>query len=349
MLNPLSMADQKNKYAVEMGRLGGIKGGNIRTGKLTPERRSEIAKIAAERRWGSAKRAAIEVGLRAPEVLPPTADRTARFSGQLFLGDVPVDCYVLSTEERVLSLSAAVRAIAEKDRGGLADYIKSNAISPFINKDLVAAQNIEFSIPGNPNLAKGIRAETFLEICTAYVNALKAGALRTARQREIAIRCSILLASCAKIGLIALIDEATGYQYERPSDALQVKLHAFIADELREWEKTFPDELWEEFGRLTSWKGALHSRPKWWGKLVMELIYQALDPDVAEYLKNHKPKPQAGRNYHQWMTQDVGLKALIPHIYKVIGIAKTCRDIRQLRDRVALNFTQKHVQLSFDA
>jgi P63C domain len=52
--------------------------------------------------------------------------------------------------------------------------------------------------------------------------------------------------------LIALIDEATGYQYERAEDALQVKLRAFIADELRAWEKTFPDELWEEFGRLPS-------------------------------------------------------------------------------------------------
>jgi hypothetical protein len=72
----------------------------------------------------------------------------------------------------------------------------------------------------------------------------------------------------AKLGLIALIDEATGYQYERAEDALQVKLRAFIADELRAWQKTFPDELWEEFGRLTNWKGALHTRPKWWGNLV---------------------------------------------------------------------------------
>jgi hypothetical protein len=42
---------------------------------------------------------------------------------------------------------------------------------------------------------------------------------------------------------------ATGYQYVRAEDALAVKLRAFIADELRAWEKTFPDELWAEFGR----------------------------------------------------------------------------------------------------
>ena len=108
-----------------------------------------------------------------------------------------------------------------------------------------------------------------------------------------------------------------------------------IADELRAWEKTFPDELWEQFGRLTNWKGSLHSRPKWWGHLVNELIYQALDPDVADYLKKNKPKPFHGQNYHQWLSEDVGLKALIPHIYKVIGMAEGCSDMRELRDKVA--------------
>jgi len=44
-----------------------------------------------------------------------------------------------------------------------------------------------------------------------------------------------------------------GYPYERAENALQRKLRAFSADELRAWEKTFPDELWEEFGQLTNW------------------------------------------------------------------------------------------------
>lgn len=48
--------------------------------------------------------------------------------------------------------------------------------------------------------------------------------------------------------------------------------------------KTFPDELWIEFGRLTHWSEPLHGRPKWWGKLVLEMIYDTLDPDVASYV-----------------------------------------------------------------
>ena len=60
----------------------------------------------------------------------------------------------------------------------------------------------------------------------------------------------------------------------------------------------------------------------------MELIYDALDPDIAKYLKDNKPKPYHGQNYHQWLTADIGLKALIPHIYEIVGIAKTANHER---------------------
>src|SRR5438445_384478 len=81
--------------------------------------------------------------------------------------------------------------------------------------------------------------------------------------RQIAAKAAMFLAACSKVGLVALIDEATGYQYARAEDALQVKLRAFLAEEMRKWEPTFPDELWREFGRLTHWQGSVHSRPKY--------------------------------------------------------------------------------------
>jgi len=46
---------KKNAAAVELGRLGGLKGGNARANKLTPEKRKEIAKKAAEKRWNTKK------------------------------------------------------------------------------------------------------------------------------------------------------------------------------------------------------------------------------------------------------------------------------------------------------
>lgn len=49
---PLEEIETKNKTAIEYGRKGGLKGGKARAAKLTAERRSDIAKIAASARWG---------------------------------------------------------------------------------------------------------------------------------------------------------------------------------------------------------------------------------------------------------------------------------------------------------
>ena len=52
ILNPLAPpAKQKNPAAVELGRLGGLKGGKARAEKLSKKKRSEIAKLAAAARW----------------------------------------------------------------------------------------------------------------------------------------------------------------------------------------------------------------------------------------------------------------------------------------------------------
>lgn len=260
----------------------------------------------------------------------------AKHPGTLELGGTELDVYVLQTGERVISVSKAVRAITDRDGGNLGEYIGVSALTPFINKDLILGEMIDFSVPGTQFRGKGITAERFLDICQGYVSALQAGALTSDRQREIAINCSILLASCAKVGLIALIDEATGYQLEREEDALQIKLRAFIAEELRAWEKTFPDELWEEFGRLTDWQGSLHSRPKYWGKLVIELIYDTLDPDVAKYLRENRPP--AGIHWHRNLTENYGVRQLVSRCFEIVGLAKSCKTMAELRKRVAHHY-----------
>jgi len=340
-------APAKNRAAAELGRCGGRKGGAMRAARMTPQERAEASRKAAARRWAKMPKAMLEPPHPAsidPTAAPPPSP-FAKHPGELLLGGDPIDCYVLDTGERVITLSAILKTLAGVNASNLGDYLGVSALKPYLNSDLILGETIDFHIPGTQLRGRGITAERFIEILNAYVKAMDAGALTTDRQKEIAIKCSIVLGACAKIGLIALIDEATGYQYERAEDALQVKIRAFIADELRDWEKTFPDELWEQFGRLTNWKGKFHQRPKWWGHLVIELIYDALDPDVARYLKENKPKPQHGKNYHQWFTEDYGLKNLIPHIYKIIGMADSCKDMRELRDRVAERYGREPVQL----
>lgn len=260
----------------------------------------------------------------------------AKWRGKIDLGGDELDVYVLDTQERVISLGATVKAIADAESGDLAKFIGVSSLNPFINKDLILAELIEFSIPGTQFKGKGLTTEHFELICRGYVQALYEKANLTERQKQIAIKCAVLTSGLTRTGLDALIDEATGYQYERAEDALQIKLRLFIAEELRAWEKTFPDELWEEFGRLTNWKGPLNSRPKYWGQLVIELIYDTLDQDVAKYLRENRPAP--GIRWHQNLTENHGVRALVSRCYEIVGLAKSCQTMGELKKKVSHHY-----------
>jgi hypothetical protein len=266
----------------------------------------------------------------------------ARWWGTLPVGE-GLPCYILDDGRRLLSRTGATTLLSGKSHGKLANY--TGPLRDYLPDDF-QDQLVEFRIEGVTNkTARGITAETFLDMCTAYVRAREDGKL-TPRQQEIAAQAAMFLAAIAKVGLIALIDEVTGYQYDRAEDALQVKLRVFLEDEMRKWEKTFPDQLWREFGRLTNWQGSVTNRPKYWGKLVMELVYDYLDKDVADWLRDNAPAPQKGQNYHQWLSGQYGLKKLTEHLWMVIGIASTCHSIMELRTRLAERFGRQPVQFT---
>jgi hypothetical protein len=113
---------------------------------------------------------------------------------------------------------------------------------------------------------------------------------------------------------------------------------------MRKWEKTFPDELWVEFGRLTDWHGSVTQRPKYWGHLVMKLVYAYLDADVARWLKENAPKPQKGQNYHQWLTSQYGLRKLIEHLWMLVGISGTCQNMDELKHKMEQMFGKGEFQ-----
>ena len=269
----------------------------------------------------------------------------AKWWGDLPVGGLTLPVYVLDDGRRIISRTGAANVLTKGKAGGnLESYIGIEVLRPFMPGNF-QDQLIEFNLTGVVNkTARGMLAETFLEVCQAYVSARDQGALTTERQIAIAIQANMVLSACAKVGLIALIDEVTGYQYERAQDALRLKLRLFLEDEMRKWEKTFPDELWKEFGRLTNWKGQPHQRPKYWGKLVMELVYDYLDPDVADWLKKNAPKPRGGQNYHQWLSSQYGLKRLVEHLWMLIGMASACRNMAELREKMAERFGRTPVQ-----
>ena len=325
----------KSKGSDEFNADRASRAGKTRMEKMSPEARKELARKAALARWKAKANPGGNASVIDAEVanmgdLPKLP--VAKWPGELQIG---ISCYVLDDQRRIISRTGATDYLTERKGGGnLESYTRIQAVAKYMPAAL-SGEMVEFVMPGVVNkTVKGMDAETFVEICRAYVSAWQAGDLQTDTQIAIAKRAATFLGTCAKVGLIALIDEATGYQYERPIDALEAKLRLFLSEELRRWEKTFPDDLWEQFGRLTKWKGSVHQRPKYWGKLVMELIYNYLDPDVAQWLRDNAPAPRKGQNYHQWLNEQYGLRRLIEHIWKVIGVASTCSTIEELRYRM---------------
>jgi len=278
--------------------------------------------------------------------------------GDLYIGEVVLPCYVLDTGERVFSLKGVVVGLIGTEGGQLAEYIKVKAIKPHLSKELTPAENdaipalIKFDTGGKAvgQYAWGLPVEKFIDLCEAYSKAGEAAEIEgqslSSRQRQTAMNAMRFLRASAKVGIIALVDEVTGYQYDREQDALQFKMKLYLEKEMRPWEKTFPDELWEEFGRLTNWHGSLHQRPKYWGKLVMELIYGCLDEDVAQWLQGNAPKPRGNLSYHRWLSNQYGLKKLVEHIWMVVGIAKTCKTMQELREKMAQQFGKQQIQLN---
>lgn len=339
----MSKAKNDSERAVE-GEIDNISslGGRARAANLTPAKRREIASKAARTRWSRNAGASVESNASDNHVSLPTAN----YRGFLNLLGTELPCYVLSNGQRVIGRTSLLEMLnGNKSGGDLEAYLSVQAFQPFINIQAVTERMVAFWLPETERMgssAKGLPADLVIDICAGLVQALDENTNQestsprlTAKQISIAAKASMFLAACAKTGLDALVDEATGYQYERADDALQLKLKLYLAEEMRKWEKTFPDDLWLEFARLTNWKGNVHNRPKYWGKLVMELVYEYLDPDVAEWLKNNAPAPKHGQNYHQWLSNQYGLKKLVEHIWMLIGVAKTCHSMTDLRDRMA--------------
>ena len=282
----------------------------------------------------------------------------AAFKGVLPLMGIEIPCYVLDTGQRVIGRTSAAEMLSGiKGGGGLEKYLGVAAIKPFIPEDLFLERLVAFrllEVEGLGKAVKGLEADAMIDLCQGLVAALDVNSRdqlpegvprMTDRQKQFAVRASMFLSACAKSGLDALIDEVTGYQYERDDDALRVKLQAYLVQEMRRWEKTYPDQLWIEFARLTQRTGDFRKRPKFWGKLVMELIYDYLDPDVSEWLKTNAPAPKGGKSYHRWLSEQYGLRKLIEHIWMVIGIAKTCTSMMELRRKMAEMYGRIPVQV----
>jgi len=329
-------ADEVISAAKKLSSLGASKGGNARANKLTPAERSQIARDAIRTRWA-------KEGKISPE--PPVGRRSdlphSMFRGLLNIGDVQFESHVLSDGKRVLTQGEVVKVLTGgADTSNLRRYLER---LPTFSEDMIVGRAVQFRVPGIPTVATGYEAEMLVEICDLYLAARDAGTLKQS-QRKLAAMAEVIVRACAKVGIIALVDEATGYQKVRAKQALQLKLQAFIADEMGEWARMFPTEFWVELARLEGIKYSPRYRPLRWGKYVMAFVYDAVDPDVGRELRRINPDPKFGQNHHQWL-QKLGRERVNNQIQQVIAVMKLCNDMSDFKMKFARVFQKTPLQL----
>jgi hypothetical protein len=278
------------------------------------------------------------------DVIEPSdmpTELSAEFSGILKLGQNELPCFVLSNKKRVIIMRELVNLLTGNRKGGLERYTSARGVREFMPEKYVDHPHKEAAVVFRVNnkLAYGYEATDIIQICDAYLKAREAKTLLPS-QEQLAMQSEIFIRACAKVGIEALIDEATGYQAVRDANELQIKLAAYISKDLNEWTKTFPSEFFANLYRLEGRLAPIPPKayPKRFGRYVMNFVYDTLDPDVAEWLRKNHPNPKGRDHHHQMLTQDFGQPKLRQHIMEVVGIMKASASMETFKENLARAF-----------
>jgi hypothetical protein len=321
-------------------------GGRARAAKLSPSERREIAKKAAAERWhGDTPRATHE--------------------GALTIAELTLQCAVLQDGRRVLSERGVLKALgmsgggsqfkrgiidpsaADGDAVRLPMFVANVTLRPFIGNELLALlmQPVLYRSKKGGQLARGLEATLIPKVCEVWLRARDAKVLR-ANQLGPALKADALMRGLANTGIIALVDEATGYQEVRDRQALQAILDAFLRKEFAAWAKRFPDEYFHEIFRLRGWKwdelrkqSGKGQGPRVIGKYTNDIVYSRLAPGILDELQMRNPPSAAGQrrvHHHRFFTEEIGHPALAQHLSNVITLmrgAENWEEFKRLLNR----------------
>jgi hypothetical protein len=256
-----------------------------------------------------------------------------------------LNCAVLENGKRLLTQETFLTAIgrAGKAKGktgsfvvdGMPPFLSADNLKPFISDDLRQSTTPIFCRNENGVRLADYDAMLLPMVCEVY---LKLRDHYRAQEKEVPTNqkhiveaCDLLIRGLARIGIIALVDEATGYQEQRAKDELSRILEAYIVEELRPWIKTFPDEFFKQVYRLHGWpyRPGTAKRPSYVGQLINKYIYEQLPPPVLPELKRLNPITDRGYRKHkhfQYLTADTGNVHLDRQITAVTTIMKVSDD-----------------------
>jgi P63C domain len=327
------------------------KGGRARADALGKDMLRDIAASGGRARWARSKK------LAANGDLP-----LATHQGKMMVGSLDLDCYVLADGRRVFHKRGMAKALGMKSGGGnvFMRAVKRKGLGSEIDQKLI--DKIENPIVFKPltlDLAHGYDADVLVDVCKAVIRAAEADKL-TSSQDGLVAQARILLQAFAKVGVTALIDEATGYQQVRDPNALRILVQQYIEAEKREWEKQFPDDYYDELNRIYGSKrltmtgsgAVIQNRPQHFANFTRSHVYRPLENGaVLEELDRINPKiDKKGTRrarFHQHLTLGYGIEKLKRQVSEVMTLMKVSDTVGQFKRLFAKRFPQGGTQLDF--
>ncbi len=254
-----------------------------------------------------------------------------------------IPCFVLSDETRVLSQREFLKAIGRSripnaGKGGrgkvgaLPFFLSPKQLEPFITNKLKLSARPVFFQHGSGPPKKGYHAELLPQVCSVYLKARSAGAL-LAQQIRFAERAEYLMGGISPVGIIAQVDETSGYLEIRRRMAREQIIDKYVAPDLQMWARAIPDEFYEKIYELRNLDGPEGlKRPSVIGRCIYKYVFEYLPREVLEKLKRSSPTPEIDRRrsqHYRWPQRETGWRELTNHACKVILLMRASSNWRE--------------------
>lgn len=311
----------------------GRKGGLARKEALPAEERKAIAASGALARWGA------------------KATHRGNFSEQF---GIDVDCYVLNDAQKTAVISQ--RGMGEAlgmGKGGsrLPTFIGRKRMAQYLGADLAEKLDnpLIFQVPAlgvktqPPTPIHGYDVTILIDLCKAIIQAEADGALHPS-QFKVAQQAHIIVAASAKAGIKGLVYALAGYDPTREEVIEAFKY--YVREEAREYEKEFPNQLYQEWYRLYELPTLEKNyRPFKFKHLTVEHVWKPLARSSGKIyqLTQAKRAANAGdrwKKLHQFLSE-IGVKALRTHLGQVLGIARISRSKDEYEGHITQLFGQQ--------
>lgn len=298
---------------------GRARGGKARAEALSPEQRRQIAVRAARARWGDK---------------PIRATHRGSFKDEF---GIDVECYVLDDEQKTAVISqrgmGAALGLSGSSGASLPRFLGGGNVAPYVGAELTEklANPLIFqwsSVVLNMPLTTiyGYDVTILIDICKAIITAFDEGKLAK-RQEHIARQAHVVLNASAKAGIKGLVYALAGYDATREEVVRAFKF--YVREEARDYEKEFPDQLYNEWYRLYELPRPAKNKPWKFKALTVDHVYTPLARSNGKILQLTRAQKASSADrrakLHQFLSE-IGVKALRRHLGQLLGIAQVSPD-----------------------